>query len=550
MKIFSVNDFSFKYPTSDTYTLKNINLTIEKGAFITLCGGSGSGKTTLMRQLKPHLAAEGEKEGSILFKSKAVETLELREQAQKIGYVLQNPDNQIVTDKVWHELAFGLESLGYPNEEIRLKVGEMATFFGIQEWFHKKTGELSGGQKQLLNLASIMVMGPEVVILDEPTSQLDPIGAANFLETLKKINQDIGTTILIAEHRLDEVLPMSDLVMVLDEGKVINYDTPKKVGYDLYKKKHYMFHAMPAPMQIMTNILDKGETLTIREGRKELEEWIDGIGENKQSLKIEEQVYEAIGEKVIQLKEIEYRYHKKDSNILENLSFEVRKGEFFAILGGNGTGKTTTLNLINKQLKPTYGKIKVTSEHVVTLPQNPQALFVKKTVYEDLLDVLSHNKISQKEKEIRIQEITELTRIAHLKEMHPYDLSGGEQQRVALAKVLLLQPDILLLDEPTKGLDAFFKQHLAEILKDLTAKGITVVMVSHDLEFCGQYVDRCGLFFDKTMISEAPRRKFFNNNHFYTTTTNRMTRGMIENALTVRDVINLCNDQHCQKELG
>lgn len=547
MALFEIQDFNFKYPTSDTYTLKNINLSIQKGAFITLCGGSGSGKTTLMRQLKPHLAPEGDKEGVILFNGKGIEALSLREQAQKIGYVLQNPDNQIVTDKVWHELAFGLESLGYSNETIRLKVGEMATFFGIQEWFHKKTTELSGGQKQLLNLASIMVMGPEVIILDEPTSQLDPIGASNFLETLKKINQEIGTTVIITEHRLEEVMPISDQLVVLDDGKVIACDTPKKVGNELYQNKHYMFTAMPAPMQIMTALGDEG-VLTIREGRSKIEEWASN--NRFDNLEIKDEDCKTQGETAIRFKDVYYKYEKKGVNILENVSFEVKKGEFFAILGGNGTGKTTTLNLINKILKPNYGKIQVMAEKVITLPQNPQALFVKKNVREDLFDVLSRMKIEQEEKEIKITEITKITQIQHLLEMHPYDLSGGEQQRVALAKTLLLEPEILLLDEPTKGLDAFFKQHLAEILRELLTKGMTIVMVSHDLEFCGNYVDRCGMFFDKTMISEAPRRTFFCNNHFYTTSANRMTRGVLKNALTVKEVIQLCQDQSCQKELG
>ena len=250
MAHYSVENLSFSYPTSGKETLKNINLTIQQGDYVVLCGQSGSGKTTLLRHLKPVLTPHGKRTGQILFDGKPLETLSGYDQASKIGFVMQNPDDQIVTDKVWHELAFGLESLGVDQKTIRLRVAEMASYFGIQSWFHREVSTLSGGQKQLLNLASIMAMQPEVLILDEPTSQLDPIAASDFLNTVRKINIELGTTILITEHRLEDVYHSADRVIVMENGAVTANDAPRKVGAMLRAQNSPMLAALPTPVRV------------------------------------------------------------------------------------------------------------------------------------------------------------------------------------------------------------------------------------------------------------------------------------------------------------
>ena len=229
MESFKIEDLSFSYPNRDKEALKNINLTIKQGEFITICGKSGCGKTTFWRLLKPPISPIGDLRGNIYFNNKLLSELDTKAQASQIGFVLQNPDNQIVTDKVWHELAFGLESLGYASAEIRTRVSEMASFFGIQTWFHKKVTELSGGQKQLLNLASVMVMQPSVLILDEPTSQLDPIASQEFLQTIEKINRELGTTVILTEHRLEDALPIAERVIVMDDGKITGIGTHEEL---------------------------------------------------------------------------------------------------------------------------------------------------------------------------------------------------------------------------------------------------------------------------------------------------------------------------------
>lgn len=552
MEIYRIKDLSFYYPQMNKKALSNINLTIGSGEFVTICGKSGSGKSTLVRQLKTLLTPHGKKEGEIYFFGQPLAEVEHRTQVSQIGYVLQNPDNQIVTDKVWHELAFGLESLGYDNPTIRLRVAEMASFFGIHTWFHKKVTELSGGQKQILNLAGIMAMQPSVLILDEPTSQLDPIAASDFIETIKKINRELGTTIIITEHRLEEIIPISDRIIVMDKGSIISDDSPEKVGKKLNEINHPMFYSMTSAMKIYAGV-DNGSSLpiTVNDGRR----WINAFAEGKAIKKAPSISKNTDTTKniVIKLKDVWFKYEKNLPDTIKDLSLEVKEGEFYCIVGGNGTGKTTTLSIISGILTPYRGKVLINGKDIKkmsskerfnknlgVLPQNPQSLFVKKTVELDLYEMLSDIKLTKEEKKEKIEIIAEITEINDLLSMHPYDLSGGEQQRVALAKVLLLEPRILLLDEPTKGLDGFFKEKLADILKNLTSQGVTIVMVSHDIEFCAKHGDICAMAFDGSIITSNTTREFFSGNSFYTTAANRIARHICQEAITVEDVIKLC----------
>ena len=535
METYRIENLTFSYPDRPNYALQDINLTIKKGDFVTLCGPSGCGKTTLLRQLKPQTAPHGNKSGIIYFEDTPLEELSDRDAASKIGFVLQSPDNQIVTDKVWHELAFGLESLGMSTSEIRLRVAEMASFFGIQTWFHKPVTELSGGQKQLLALASVMAMQPSVLILDEPTSQLDPIAAGEFLATVGKINRELGVTVVLTEHRLEEVFPLSTHAVVMDKGRVIAEGLPSEVGLALDGQNHGMFLAMPTPMRIWA-ACDGDKTkncpITVKDGA----DWLEGqVVSDTNHLKCLS-TSPAPGKPAITIDDIWFRYEKDLPDVIKGLSFKAHYGEITSILGGNGTGKTTTLSLIAKLNVPHRGKV-YTDAEVYVLPQNPQSLFVANTVRKDLLEILSEKNISKEEKTRRLALMVKLCRLEGLLDSHPYDLSGGEQQRAALAKVLLLQPKILLLDEPTKGLDAEYKQIFAVILRKMAEAGAAVVMVSHDIEFCAEHADRCALFFDGNIVTENKPRKFFSGNSFYTTSANRMARNILPDAVTVNDVI-------------
>ena len=545
-------------------------MTVEEGSFVVLCGKSGCGKSTLLRQMKSVLASHGQKRGCIRYFGTELEKVDERTQSAEIGYVLQNPDNQIVTDKVWHELAFGLESLGYDSATIRLRVAEMASYFGIQAWFLRNVNELSGGQKQLLNLASVMAMHPRLLILDEPTSQLDPIAASDFLETVRKINRDVGTTVILTEHRLEDVIPWADQVYVMDSGRMIADGMPSEIGRKLKELGHDMFLSMPTPMQVYAGVeSSQACPLTVRQGRRWLEKELDNVDlkaveYETDSVKhktgfVRKKTHVSSGKEIpeIRLRDIWFRYERELPDVVKGLSLDVRKREIFALVGGNGTGKSTTMNLIARIRCPYRGKIWLEGKNIEkytdnelyhgflgVMPQNPQSLFVKKTVRDDLYEMIDGKREKKSDafsidmsKKDAVAGIVSLTKLEDLLDRHPYDLSGGEQQRLALAKVLLLRPRILLMDEPTKGIDNHYKKELGEILRKLTEHGVTILLISHDVEFCAQYADRVGLLFEGNMVTNKPAKEFFAGNSFYTTAANRMSRQFFPDAVTVEDVV-------------
>jgi len=553
MALIEIQHVNFQYPDKHERVLDDINLIIEEGEFAVLCGTSGCGKSTLLKHLKREIAPHGDKSGTILYAGTTLADLPDRVAASEIGFVMQNPENQIVTDKVWHELSFGLENLGLDTMTIRRRVAEMANFFGIQQWFRKSTMELSGGQKQLLNLAAIMAMQPKLLILDEPTSQLDPIAATEFIGTLQKLNKELGLTIILVEHRLEEVFPIADRVVVMEKGRIICNDSPQDVAQQLkaFDASHPMMLGLPTPVRI-NNALQINDIvpLTIRDGRN----WLTKHFTNELRA-LESKLSSEIppDDIVLEVKEAWFRYEKNAQDVLRGFSMQVRAGEIVSILGGNGTGKTTALGVMSGLYKPYRGKVFINGKSIkkfsngelyrnnlAVLPQDPLTLLVEKKVqleFDSIIDVLG---ISKEAANVQLNEIITTLNIGHLLDSHPYDLSGGEQQKVALAKVLLLNPKIILLDEPTKGIDAYSKEIFAEVLQALKKRRVAVVMVTHDIEFSAQYSDRCAMFFDGNIVSEDEPKLFYSGNNFYTTAAHRMSRHLYDFAVTSEDVISLC----------
>lgn len=629
MKIIELKKLSFRYSGEDKKVLSDIDLAIEEGGFYVICGASGSGKSTLLRQLKTSLQPVGQRSGRILYYGRDLEEVSQYTQSAKIGFVFQNPDTQIVTDKVWHELAFGLESIGMPQDMICVRVAEMASYFGIQNWFYQSTDTLSGGQKQLLNLASVMVMHPKVLLLDEPVSQLDPIAAADFMATVHKLHAEFGITVIMAEHSLEEVAAYVDEVIFMKEGRLIAKGKMEELGNILETHDPSMEEILTVPMQIARGYeklqKKKEDTAfttndripyTVALGQKWMaqrfplakQEEIKGFPFTKQeetekfAFAKQEEAQRFLGAKqeeagrftsvkqkekkslpakdpkkqnrgkrsfdgkkipfAIQCTELCYHYPQADVDVVEHLSLFVEEGAIFALMGGNGSGKTTTLHLLGGLLKPQKGTIEFFGRSLTkykekelrngilgVLPQDPTTLFVRKTVEEDLYEVLEDQKeqnqiktfFGETKQEIW-QNVIALLGIEDLLKKHPYDLSGGEQQKAALAKVLLRQPAILLLDEPTKGLDAGSKKRLGELLVGLSQKKVTILMVSHDIEFCAKYATKTGLFFDGNIASMQDTKEFFVENHFYTTAANRMCRNYFPDVVTVQDAIRVCID--------
>ncbi|MBQ2929824.1 MAG: energy-coupling factor ABC transporter ATP-binding protein [Clostridia bacterium] len=529
MALLAVKDLTFTYPKCTKPAIEGVNLTVEKGEFLAVCGPTGCGKSTLLRLMKRELAPLGELSGEITVDGIPQSALSERDAACRIGYVMQKPEHQIVTDKVWHELAFGLENMGLPQPVIARKVAEMAAYFGIEDWFDKDVSTLSGGQKQLLNLAAVMVMQPELLILDEPTAQLDPIAASEFIATVRKINRELGLTVILTEHRLEEVIPVCDRLLVLRAGRVLDCDAPRTVVGRLADDPDLLCF-MPAAARLFHRVNATGDCpLDVREGRAFIEAR-GGIGSLQDEAPLDDSAAPAL-----EFRDVYFRYGRNSPDVLSGMNFTLREGEICCILGGNGSGKSTTLSVAAALNKAYSGEVRVFGKKLreyrnqalyrnclTLLPQDVQSVFLCSTVREELAECGASADLLPID-------------FAPLMDKHPYDLSGGEQQLVALAKVLATQPRLLLLDEPTKGVDAAAKSRLIGVLKALKAQGMTLVIVTHDVEFAAECADRCCFVFRGQIVSEGRPRAFFRQNNFYTTAVSRMTRGLIDGAVTVQD---------------
>ena len=531
MEILAIKDLSFCYAGEDSPALSDVNITVSQGDFTVLAGATGSGKSTLLRLIKRELAPRGVTAGGIDFCGSPVGALSDRDAAARIGYVAQSPEEQTVTDRVWHELAFGLECLGTPPALIRRRVAEVAAFFGIEDRFDRPTSALSGGEKQLLALASVMTMQPELLLLDEPTSRLDPIAARNFISAVRRLNRELGLTVIIAEHRLEDILPLATQVVILDGGKVADSGDARAVAARIPPSSP-VADAMPAAVRLHRTL---GSTLpcplSVREGRRFI---TDNYGNSVRALPVTD-----IAEKnekkpcALEFSDVFFRYSREGADVLRGMSLRVPEGSITCLVGGNGAGKSTALAVAAGLCSHYAGKVRVFGEKkcpvgcVALLPQDVESLFLRDSVREELAD--AHCDPAALPFELDLPP-----------GRHPYDLSGGQRQLLALAKVISHKPHLLLLDEPTKGLDAAAKRLLTDAIRRLAAGGMTVLAVTHDTEFAADIADRCALLFRGEVVSEDEPHRFFGASAFYTTPAARMTRGYFDRAVTVGDVARLC----------
>ena len=599
--IIQIRDLTFAYAAGDEPVLSDINIDIGSGEFVIIMGSSGSGKTTLLKMLKRNMIPAGRYSGRVYIYGKEADRLTDRENAAGIGYVSQDPDNQIVTDKVWHELAFGLENLGMDNVTIRKKVAEMSEYFGITGWYDREVSKLSGGQKQILNLASVMVMQPGILLLDEPTANLDPLAAIRFLDVVKRINQELGVTVVMVEHNLEHIYADADRIIAIDKGRVAANSSPKKAAADIITAGSFLIEGLPVASRLYSgynkkngnsvvsynnvnidsnnkdnHILSDEIPLTVKEGRRwyvnykkvygkditkdkdkinnfagksiindkvikkdVLEE--DNITGNKNKKRIgfikknnlenksSRKNTDNIENTVCQLKNVSYSYNKKLPYIIDGVDVSFKEGRITAILGGNGAGKSTMLKLIAGIIEPVRGKI-ISNKRIIMLPQDPKAVFTEVSVEEELAEVLMdkgngiYNNMPMEDKREIVEQIIEEFGLNDIRKNNPYDISGGQQEKLAIAKVLLLKPEVLLLDEPTNGLDPYFKKTLGKLLKKINACGVTIIIVSHDLEFVDSFCDDVIMLFDRKVAAQDSTHKFLRDNMFYTTNYYRIIK--------------------------
>lgn len=604
MDILTFENVSFTYALGERPALRDINLSFAESGFYLICGPSGSGKSTLLRMMKKNLIPGGDLSGSVAYMGTEISEMDNLSCAAEIGFVQQNPAEAIVTDVVWHELAFGLENLGLPNEVMRRRVAEMAAFFGIESWYDKPTGELSGGQQQMLNLASVMVMQPKVLLLDEPTSQLDPLAAGEFLQMLARINRELGTTVILTEHRLEELFAMADRICVLENGQVSVFDKPRQTAQWYLRRSaetgRPVFEGLPAALRIACGREDfqgkRSLPLTVRDGRLWMAEQMkrergDGggqwrkngcangsaanlpAGKEKRSGKLQKECKRVFGKSredrdnpILACRHIAFSYKEGEQQVLRDVTFSVKEGEWFGIFGQNGAGKSTLLQILCQNLRQQDGEVRLFGKRtegsggdflgygkMVLLPQDPKALFTEITVKEELMEALEpvalpEGAMEEAERERLAVEMMERLELVGCAKQHPYDLSGGQQQRLALGKLLLLRPKILLLDEPTKGLDPEGKTALGELLSQLCGEGMTIVTVSHDIEFCSRFARRCGMLFHGEMTGVGEIHDFFRGNYFFTTAANRIAKAWFPDAITCEEVLEQWAKADCAKE--
>ncbi len=454
-------------------TLSGVNWGVEQGEFVVLVGATGSGKTTLMRCAVPALRPAGAASGELLLAGTPVAELEPAQVVSVVGYVAQNPDAQIVCDTVWHQLAFGLENMGVPQQEMRRTVAEVSHFLGIASWFRKKTSELSGGQRQLLNLASVLVMRPQLLLLDEPVSMLDPVAQKDFMHTLQRLNVELGLTVVVSTHSPLGFAPYATRFSELKDGAVLP--------------------------------VTREDVLAGRVGLGSLGRCDEPEGDDEAACGVD-------GGAAIELRDVYVRYAKGADFVLHGMDLRVRRGSIHAVIGGNGCGKSTLLRALAGLMKPERGKLKnALSARQALLPQDPKALFVRDSVLEELQEWQCACGYDDVAIERALLRCGLEGRVA----LHPYDLSGGQQQLLALAKLTLTDPDLLLLDEPTKGLDPAARLHVAHELLHLRAQGRTVVLVTHDLDFAAAVADEVSLLFDGQMACTQPVAEFFAASVFY-----------------------------------
>lgn len=455
------DDVTFRYPGSRGDVLSGVSMAVPAGAFALLVGGTGSGKSTLLSLAKPQIAPAGDRAGQVRVFGRPVDDLDGAE-ACEVGYVFQDPDNQIVCDSVWHEMAFGLENLGTPQGEMRRRVAEASYFFGMGPWFHSDTDALSGGRKQLLALASTLVMQPRVLLLDEPTAQLDPIAARNFLHALFRVNRELGCTVVVATHEPELMADYATCAFELVDGAV------RPVG-DLGRFK------CEATLAERGALCDANAPAAV----SALGAW--------------------------------FRYGRDDDWVLRGLDLEVRQGEVHALVGGNGCGKSTLLALIAGTRRAQRGEVRSAISAKAMLPQDPKALFAEERVDEELMEWAHIGGYGADEVQAMMGELG----VADRADLHPYDLSGGQRQMLALGKLLLVHPRLLLLDEPTKGLDRTARERVAGMIEAARRDGVTVIVSTHDLAFVRRVADRVSLMFDGELACTEPVGEFFRNNLFY-----------------------------------
>lgn len=542
----SVEGYGFSYPRSASAVLDDVTFSLERGEYVLVVGKSGSGKTTLLRSLKTALAPHGLTRGCILYGGEPLGAVPLRDQAAAIGYVGQDVDAQLVCDDVGHELAFGLENLGVDAEVIRARVAEMAAYLGLEPLIGRSVHDLSGGEKQLVNLASVMVMRPRLLLLDEPCAQLDPLAARTFIDAVSRMNRERGVTVVMVEHRAEEIFGLASRVLVIEGGRLAFDGAPAEAARWLLINDDPVVPSLPAAARIAFALDPRVSALPLDTGSGRLwfQGWFREHAVRTDATSRLEHPGRDEGACAIELREVSFRYAREMPDVLHRVRMSVPRGGIHAVIGGNGSGKSTLLEVMAGVLKPTAGRIlydgashRRSGRSVALLPQEPIDLFAHDSVRASIEAACA---VHGERAHVCASELMERFDVSALAHHNPHDLSAGELQRAALVMVLLGRPDVLLLDEATRSLDAPAKRVLASLLRELADEGTTIVLSSHDMQFCAENVETVAVLFGGQVVAQRPVHALFADNAYYTTNPAIISRPYLTDAITVAEVVDAC----------
>lgn len=522
MALAALDNYTMKYSLGAEPALRGINMDIREGELLVVCGPSGCGKTTLLLCLKEEISPPGQITGS----------LSVSIPSGDIAIVFQNPEIQLVTSSVINDLTFHMENIGMDNTAMKRRMAETIGFFGIEGLLHKSPQQLSGGQKQLIALCSAMMTQPRLLLMDEPVSQLDPIAAKELMENVQRINEELGVTVVMTEHRLDDVVTIAHRIAMLDGGCLRYIGTPQQVAREVWKSgdRNACCFIPSIPKAALTISGGEGTAFTPRQFQQAfLKE--GEIQDDKAEKDIEKNSF-VNNSKIVEAKSVLYKYPSGSDYVLKNLDMALYEREFVCLMGGNGSGKSTLLKAIAGIIRPYMGSLRISCRKLAYMPQNLYAFFLSDTVGEEL----KRARLEAPEDEAYYNRLVEALKLRPVFERHPYDISGGEQQKTVLAAILLGKPDLILLDEPTKGLDPASKIVAAELLKE---SGAAILAATHDLEFAAGCAQRCMMLFDGDIAFHKPPREFFSGNRYYTTSIVKAAGRLHKNAVSYEDVIKI-----------
>lgn len=533
MAYIEIRNLNYTYPEEKTKTLNNINLEINKGEVLFIAGNSGSGKSTLAKCITGAIPMfyGGTIGGEVLIDGEEITKLEHKKRAALVTMVFQDPERQLVMNKVHREIAFGLENIGVEGKDIKRRVWESMEFSNIMELAYKDVNNLSGGQKQRVAIASALAFLPQCIILDEPSSQLDPSSKEEVVHLIKKINEELGISIIVIEQRINRWFEVADRVVVLKDGNIY-FNGSKEEMYN--SNDSYIDGFLPTGLRLAK----AADVLRMPESFKKTRDALKNI-----NFDVDDLTSYGKGDSIIKIKGLCCKY--EDNVAIKSMDLIINEGDFTGIIGANGAGKSTLLKAIMGLIKY-KGSIKVKDNEVSRMKtteiakiigyvsQNPNDYISRDTVYDEIKFTLDNYKIKDNGE---IEGVLKSLDIYKLRDKNPRDLSGGEKQRLALATILVLNPNILLLDEPTRGLDYEAKQNLGEILIKLKKSGTTIILVTHDIDFSAQFCSNFVLMFNGEVAAKGSTKEVLKDGIYYTTDIYKLLKGKTEDIYTLNQAL-------------